>query len=290
MNQQVRLGALYLVGGEFLISLLAALVRYLSDELSTEQIIFFRNFMGLLALLPLVLRTPVSNLKTDNIKGHILRGLIGVSSMYCYFWALAHMPLAEAFLVTLSSPLFMPIFAWLWLKESVSRYNLAALCVGFMGVAVILVPNLTGQGHDWPLYAFAVALLGAMLMALSKIAIRSMAATENSQRIVFYFGVISSLVTLPLALMNWQPVPSHIWGWLILCGMIATAGQLASTKGYRTAPTGAIGVYAYSSIIYGAFLGWLIWNEIPLWSTWAGAAFIILAGLINLKEKNTKHA
>ena len=283
MNQQVRLGAIYLLGGEFLVSILAAIVRYLSDELSTDQIIFFRNFMGLLALTPLLLTMPKGTLRTDNIKGHVLRGLIGVSSMYCYFWALAHMPLAEAFLVTLSSPLFMPIFAWLWLKEPASRYNLLALLVGFLGVAVILLPNVFGVAHDWPLYALAVALLGAMLMALSKIAIRSMAATENSQRIVFYFAIISSLLTLPLALSNWHPVPAHLWGWLVLAGVIASAGQLATTKGYRIAPTGAIGVYAYSSILYGALLGWLFWNEIPLWSTWAGAMLIIGAGVINLR-------
>lgn len=283
MNQQVRLGALYLLGGEFLVSILAAIVRYLSEELSTEQVIFFRNFMGLLALLPLLFTAPRGSLRTDNIKGHVLRGLIGVSSMYCYFWALAHMPLAEAFLVILSAPLFMPIFAWLWLKEPASAYNLLALAVGFLGVTVMLLPHLFGAARDWPLYALAVALLGAMLMALSKIAIRSMAASENSQRIVFYFAVISSLLTLPLALSHWQPIPTHLWGWLVLCGIIASAGQLATTKGYRTAPTGAIGVYAYSAILYGALLGWLFWDEIPLWSTWLGAALIMGAGIINLR-------
>ena len=78
----------------------------------------------------------------------------------------------------------MPIFAWLWLKEPASRYNLLALW-WVLGVAVILCPMFLAWRNDWPLYALAVALLGAMLMALSKIAIRSMAATENSQRIVF---------------------------------------------------------------------------------------------------------
>lgn len=283
MNQQVRLGALYLLGGEFLISLLAAIVRYLSDSLSTEQIVFFRNFMGLLALLPLLMRLPKGSLKTQNIKGHALRGLIGVSAMYCYFWSLAHLPLTEAFLVILSAPLFMPIFAWWWLKEPASHYNLLALGVGFLGVAVVLTPNLTEQGHQWPLHALAVALLGAMLMALSKVAIRSM-ASESSQRIVFYFAIISSTVSLPFALLNWRDVPSHLWGWLIACGLLASTGQLATTKGYRIAPTGTIGVYAYSTLLYAALMGWLFWDELPLSSTWAGAALIILAGVINMKN------
>lgn len=286
MNQQIRLGAKYLLIGELLIALLAAMVRHLSVELSTDQIVFFRNFLGLLALLPLILRSGVSNLKTNNFGGHLIRSLIGVTAMYCYFWTLAHIPLTEAFLVKLSAPLFMPIFAYLWLKEPASRLNLVALVIGFGGVLTILSPNLGEDAHaDWPIMALWVGLLGAVLMALSKIAIRSMAATETSQRIVFYYAVISTIVTLPGALINWQPVPLTVWGWLIALGIIATAGQLALTKGYRTAPTGAIGVYAYTAVIYGALLGWVFWDEIPLWTTWAGAALIIGAGIINLKSK-----
>lgn len=122
-------------------------------------------------------------------------------------------------------------------------------------------------------------------MALSKIAIRSMAATESSQNIVFYYALFSSLVTLPGAVLHWQPVPNEIWAWLIGLGIIASAGQLAVTKGYRTAPTGAIGVYSYSGIIYGALLGWLFWSEVPSWFTWAGAALIVTAGLINIYSR-----
>lgn len=286
MNQQIRLGAKYLLIGELLIALLAAMVRHLSVELSTDQIVFFRNFLGLLALLPLILRSGVSNLKTNHFSGHLVRSLIGVTAMYCYFWTLAHIPLTEAFLVKLSAPLFMPIFAYLWLKEPASRLNLVALVIGFAGVITILSPNLGENAHaDWPIMALWVGLFGAVLMALSKIAIRSMAATETSQRIVFYYAVISTIVTLPGAIIHWQPIPITVWGWLIALGIIASAGQLALTKGYRTAPTGAIGVYAYTAVIYGALLGWIFWNEIPLWTTWAGAALIVGAGILNLKSK-----
>jgi len=286
VNQQIRQGAKFLLLGELLIALLAAVVRHLSADLSTEQILFFRNFLGLLALTPLILRSGISELKTNNIMGHITRGLIGVTAMYCYFWTLAHIPLTEAFLVKLSAPLFMPIFAYLWLKEPAHKLNLIALVIGFGGVLTILSPNLGEDAQaDWPVIALWIGLLGAVLMALSKIAIRSMAAGETSQRIVFYYALISTLITLPGAILNWQPIPNEAWWWLIGLGIIASGGQLALTKGYRTAPTGAIGVYAYTAVIYGALLGWLFWGEIPLWTTWLGAALIISAGLLNLRAK-----
>lgn len=285
MQQQIRQGALFLLLGESLLAIMAAIVRHLSDDLSTGQIVFFRNLMGLAALLPLLLHTGLAELKTRHFSGHLTRGLIGITAMYCYFWALAHMPLTEAFLVKLSAPLFMPLFALWWLKEPAGRYSLLALLVGFAGVFVILLPNLHGSSQaSWPLQAMLVALAGAMLAALAKVAIRSMSDTESSQRIVFYFAVISAVVTLPAALLDWRPVPLALWGWLVIMGIVASAGQLALTKAYRTAPTGKIGVYVYSAVIYGALMGWWFWDEVPQWTTWAGAALIVAAGLINLRN------
>lgn len=284
MTQQIRQGALFLLFGEALLAIMAAMVRHLSDDLSTGQIVFFRNIAGLIALFPLLLHTGLAELKTRHFSSHLTRSLIGVSAMYCYFWALAHMPLTEAFLVKLSAPLFMPLFALWWLKEPAGRYSWLALLIGFAGVAVILLPQGSSEGADWPLHAVLIGLLGAMLAALAKVSIRNMSATESSQRIVFYFGVISALVSLPAALLDWRPVPAEVWGWLALLGIFASAGQLALTKAYRIAPTGKIGVYVYSAVIYGALMGWWFWDEIPLWTTWAGAALIVAAGLVNLRS------
>ena len=78
-------------------------------------------------------------------------------------------------------------------------------------------------------------------------------------------------------------VPPLAWLWIAALGIVATTGQLALTKAYRIAPTGKVGVYVYSAVIYGALMGWWFWDEIPAWTTAAGAALIISAGVINLK-------
>lgn len=277
----IRTGALFLIGGEALLAVMGALIKYVSDELSTEQIVFFRNLAGLIILIPLILRQGPSLLKTRVWHWHLMRGLVGVTAMYCYFWAIANMPLTEAFLVKLSSPLFMPLIAWVWLSEKSGKNSLLALLVGFTGVAFILRPG----GDEGFTYVALVGLLGAFLAALAKVTIRKLSVTrEPSQRIVFYFGVIATTVSLPAALTNWNPVPPSYWALLLVLGAVATFGQLALTKAYKIAPTGSVGVYAYSAVVYGAFMGWLFWDEIPLWSTWIGAALIISSGLINLRR------
>mgnify|MGYP001201335148 CR=1 FL=1 len=280
MNQELRTGALFLLLGEALLAVMGAMIKHLSDELSTEQIVFFRNLIGLLVLIPLIMRSGVAQLKTGTWSWHLVRAIVGLAAMYCYFWALGNMPLTEAFLVKLSSPFFMPLFAWWWLKEPAGRYSLIAIVIGFAGVAVILQPG----GNGAFTLAALVGLLGAALAALAKVTIRRMSGSETGQSIVFYFALISSLISLPGALLNWQPVPVSAWGWLLAMGTFASAGQLAMTRAYMMASPGKIGVYVYSAVIYGALMGWLFWDEIPAWSTWLGAAMIFAAGFLNLKS------
>lgn len=280
------MGALLLLFGEAMLAMMGAFVKLLSEEVSTEQIVFFRNLFGLMVLIPLLIRSGPGALKTQYWHWHLMRGLVGVSAMFCYFWALGNLPLTEAFLVKLSSPFFMPLLALWWLNEPAGKYSWIALFIGFAGVAVILMPS--GSSSNMMNMAALVGLTGAFLAALAKVTIRRMSDTEPSQRIVFYFGVIASLVSLPPALLNWQPVPVHAWLWLVGMGGVATVGQLALTRAYRIAPTGQVGVYVYSAVIYGALMGWLFWDEIPRWTTWAGAALIIGAGLINLAGRRKR--
>lgn len=280
MTHELRTGALFLLLGEALLAIMGAMIKHLSLELSTEQIVFFRNLFGLLVLVPLIMRTGTAQLRTGTWQWHMVRAIVGLSAMYCYFWALGNMPLTEAFLVKLSSPFFMPLFAWWWLKEPAGRFSLVAIVIGFAGVAVILQPG--GDGAFT--LAALIGLLGAALAALAKVTIRRMSGSETGQSIVFYFALISSLISLPGALFNWQPVPTNAWLWLLAMGTIASAGQLAMTKAYMLASPGKIGVYVYSAVIYGALMGWLFWDEIPAWTTWLGAVMIFGAGLLNLKS------
>lgn len=277
MQSNIRQGALFLLLGEALLAVMGGLIKFLSETLSTEQIVFFRNAAGLLILLPLIVNQGSKLLKTHVWHWHLMRGVVGVSAMYCYFWALGHMPLTEAFLVKLSSPFFMPLIGLLWLGERAGKFSIAAVFVGFTGVACILRPD-----DSTFTFIAMIALLGAFLAALAKVTIRRMSGTESSQTIVFYFAMIAALISAPGAALHWQPVAAPLWGWILLLGLVATLGQLALTHAYRIAPTGKVGVYAYSAVLYGALMGWLIWDEIPLWTTWLGAALIVAAGLLNL--------
>lgn len=258
---------------------MGAIIKHLSLDLPTEVIVFYRNLFGLLLLLPIVFNSGFSSLKTQKFHLHLLRAGVGLTAMYGFFYVLGNMPLAEAFLVKLTTPFFMPIIAAIWLGESIRRKNVAAIALGFIGVIFILRP-----GTD----AFTpIALIGigaAFLAGSAKVTIRLMGSTESSVTIVFYFGVISSVLAAIPLLWSWQVPLAHNWPWIVLMGLAGTLGQLALTRAYRIANPGQIGPYVYSSVVYGAALGWFIWGESLMISTIIGSALIILAGILNLSR------
>ena len=278
MPNKVVQGALLILLGEALLSIMGAIIKHLSVELPTEVVVFYRNLFGLIMLAPIILHTGAGSLKTQKLHLHLIRASVGLAAMYGFFYVIANMPLAEAFLVKLTTPLFMPIVAALWLGESIRSKTRWSIFIGFLGVVFILRP-----GTD----AFTpVALIGigaALLASTAKVTIRKMGSTEPSVRIVFYFGVISSLLSAIPLLWSWQVPQAHHWPWIALMGVAGTLGQLALTRAYRIAKPGQIGPYVYSSVLYGAILGFIFWGEHLLVSTIIGSSLIIIAGIWNLK-------
>lgn len=279
MHNQVGRGALLLIFSELLLAIMAAMVKHISQELAPEVVMFFRNLLGLVVLLPLLLqRGGLRGMATRRIGGHFIRAAAGLSAMYCYFYTIAHIPLAEAVLVKMTTPFLMPLVAWWWLGDRVSRRTLLAIMLGFVGVSFVLRPV---PGHFDPVHL--VALAGAALMSVAMVGIRSISDTEPPRRIVFWFAVFStSFSALPLFWASTLPSAQH-WPWLIAIGVIATGAQITMTTAYKLASPGRIGIYNYTSVVWAALLGLVFWQEALHWSTLAGTALIFTAGLWNLR-------
>ncbi|MBL4867022.1 MAG: DMT family transporter [Pseudomonadales bacterium] len=276
-------GALYILAAEFLLSTMAAIIKHLAQELPIEMVVFFRNFFGLIALLPLLVQGGLSQLKTNRFRIHLLRGLTGVTAMYGFFFVIANIPLAEAVLVKLTTPFFLPIIAFIWLGEAINSNTKWAIVIGFIGVVFILRP---GAENFEPLAI--VGVIAAVFASFAKVCIRRMATTEPSIRIVFYFGIICSSVTAVPLLWTWTPPSTEAWFWLVAMGAIGTCGQLLMTRGYQIANPGQIGPYVYSSLIYASAFGWYFWDETLLLSTGIGCILIIGAGLWNVRKPMRK--
>ncbi len=274
-------GALLLVLGEGLLAVMAAMIKHLADTLPVEMIVFGRNLIGLAVLLPvLVASGGIRDLRTSHLRLHFIRGLTGVTAMFCFFFTIAHIPLAEAVLVKMTVPFFLPLVAWLWLNDRISGHTWAAIVLGFVGVGVILRAD---EGVVDPV--MLVALAGAAIMSVAKVSIRRMAASEPPHRVVFYFSLFATLLSALLLLRVQQMPTGTEMLWLLAIGSVAIAGQFAMTTAYQLARPGQVGVYNYSAVVWAAFLGWLFWGETLVLSTVLGTLLIIGAGIWNLKSR-----
>jgi drug/metabolite transporter (DMT)-like permease len=272
-------GALFAISAALMFAAMGATVKVISVDLPTEMAVFFRNFFGLMALLPWLLRGGISALATQHFNTHLLRSLAGVAAMYCFFYAIHHLPLSEAVLLNFTAPLFMPFVVLIWFKESVSRALWWAILAGFLGIILILKP---GMAMFSP--AALIGLASGALAALAVANIRRMTETEPTTRIVFYFCIISTLVSaIPLA-WHWQMPDPALWGFLVLSGVFATAGQLLLTRSYALASASFIGPFTYSSVVFATIIGWLLWDENPHALTLAGALLVCVAGIIAMRQ------
>jgi drug/metabolite transporter (DMT)-like permease len=195
--------------------------------------------------------------------------------MYCFFYAIVHIPLADAMLLKLTAPLFMPLVALAWLGERVSAMVWLAIGIGFAGVLLILRPGLDGVSM-----VALVALLGGLFAAVAKVTVRRLSRSEPPLRIVFYFALIAGLIsTVPLAWAWHDPTPAAM-GWMLAVALFATLGQICLTRGLSLAPAARMGAFGYFSVVFGAAYGWLLWDEVLAWTTLAGFLLIMLAGFL----------
>ena len=136
-------GALLVTAAALMFASMGVLIRFASQQLPNEQVVFLRNLFGLLILLPLLLSmASAPSLRTQRPWLHVTRSLFGLAAMYCFFYALANLALADAVLLNFTAPLFIPFIALLWLRETVSRHVIAAIVIGFAGILLVLKPGI----------------------------------------------------------------------------------------------------------------------------------------------------
>ena len=218
-----------------LFGFMAITLRLSVAHVSAFEAAFFRSLFGLVFSLPLLFGPGLALLRTDKIQLHVMRASFGAVAMLTGFWALAHLPLAEAVSISYSTPLFVTIGAVLVLGERVRLRRWSAVLAGFFGVLVIMRPGAQQFSFD-----MLVALAGAAAAAGSYISIKFMSRTEQANAVVIYMNLIITPLTLIPALWFWTWPDATGWFWLVLTGLLGTLGQLCMTRAYHAGEVSAL--------------------------------------------------
>ncbi len=264
--------ALLMLGSTLFFGLMAVTIRLAAESLHTFEIAFFRNFFGLAAALPLLLRHGPSLLKTDHLPRYTVRCVIGILSMFCGFWAIGHLPLAQAVALSYSTPLFVTIAAVLFLHEQVRARRWAAVVLGFIGVLVIVRP-----GTDSFTAGTLVALAAAVLSGLVSIQIKQLSYTEPADRIVLWTTLLWVPMSLGPALFVWQWPHGITWLWVIAAGVLGTGGHMLWTRALKLGDVSALTPISFMQLPLVAVFGYLVFDErLDRWTV-LGAGIIFAA-------------
>lgn len=269
--QRLRRGALHAVMAAAAFSAMGVFIKLAARDLSNEMIVFIRCLVSLAILLPYLTRKGGAGIRTHRLGGHLWRSAFGMGAMYAFFYAIATLPLAEAMLLTYSTPLWLPFLAWYALGEKPPRVVYPAVVLGLIGVALIVKPGL----HPVNPFAALIGLASGVLAAAAMVSIRRITDTEPPARIVFYFALLGTALSAVPLLWRWQTPSLDALALTVAAGVLATLGQVQLTRAYASAPAALVGPFTYVAVPISAALAWLLWSETLDGASLAGAAVVI---------------
>ena len=195
--------------------------------------------------------------------------------------AIAFVPLADAIAITFVTPFMVTVLGALILKEEVGIRRWAAVFIGFLGTLVVIRP---GMGVIHP--AAVLVLIAALLFALRQILSRKLSGTDKTITTVSYTALAASaLLTFPLPFV-WR-TPELGFEIILLVSMTILAGvaEIMVIKSLELAQAVVLAPVHYSLLIWATFYGWMVFDQLPDFWTWTGAAIIVGTGVYTLHRE-----
>lgn len=266
----------FALAGVIALSGMDGIAKWLVVTLSVFQLLAIRSAFNLVLLSPVVRRAGGwAALRTRSHSWHMLRVVVSVGALICFFEALRHLPLATCIAIGFAAPLFMTVISVFLLGERVGAHRWAAVVTGFLGVLVIVPPDTAGL-LSW---AGGLMAISSLLFGLSQVLVRRLTRHETDAVILVYQNagmLVAGVLGLPFV---WTPITALELAGIAAMSGILTVGQLLTVKAFRAAPVGVVAPFQYTELIWATLIGYVFWAEFPEPHVWAGAAVVVLAGL-----------
>lgn len=269
----VRGAALITLSGVFG-TVMGVFIKLLGSRIPVAEVAFIRSVFAFLWTAPFVLAAGVVVLRTAHPWWHLIRGVAGSLSLLGSYYALVHLPIADATAYNFTRALFLVLLAALLLGEPFRTSRIVATVLGFGGTVIMLRPQ---GGLE---LAALVALGAALSTAFSVTSIKKLMRTEAPVTVIFYFSLASMVFTAIPAIPVWVMPHGDEIALLVIAGALGTANQALIVRAYRSADATVIAPFEYLQLLWAAGLGFLIFSDVPGIYTWLGAAVIVAANLL----------
>ena len=276
----MRKGIAAIIASAFGFALMAFFVRLADDfgaPLSCFQKSFVRNAIAVaIASFALVRerRTVLENISPRSFTLLLLRSIAGTLGIFCNFYAISHIPIADAMTLNKTAPFFTVAFAWLFLKERASLRQILALVVAFAGALLVVRPGFRGTET----FAAFCGLAGGLSAGIAYTCVHELGRMKvSSAFLVFFFSAFSTLASIPFMAHDFTPMTAWQVAILVGAGCGAALGQFGITLAYRFAPPRDIAIFDYTNIIFTGIFGFVFFAQFPDWRSVLGFAIILAA-------------
>jgi drug/metabolite transporter (DMT)-like permease len=256
-------------------------VKNIDKRIPIYELVLFRSFISL------IITSSIINLKNINPWGKnrpllILRGVLGTLALVCIFYAIRNMPLSISTVIQYTYPIFISIFAGIFINEKITRNIIFALIIGWIGILVILNPSqLSNINVEIEKLSIWIAFLGAICTALAYVTVKKLSFTEDVYVIIEYFPLVSFITLLPIVLINWVTPNWNELVWIIGIGLFTQLGQTFLTIGLKNLPASEASTINYLQVLFGSIWGILFFNEIININFLLGALLVLLGTTIS---------
>ena len=211
---------------------------------------------------------------------------MGCFALFCVFEGISHLKLSIATVIQFSYPTFISLFGLILLKESLGKRILSSVLLGWIGILIVVYPEINNNLDRVEVYPILIALLGSLLTALAYICVRVLSRTENTLVIVYYFPLVSIPLTLPFIYQSFIiPTGEEIF-WLILVALLTQVGQMCITKGLKEVKVSIASTINYLQVIFASLLGLLLFKEKITSNIVLGSLIVLLSTLISISNNH----
>ena len=255
-----------------LFSIMNIFIRKAAENLPVLEVVFFRNLLAFILMLPILKSTGLVAIKMNNTKLFFLRGFFGAIGMVAGFTSLTLIPLAQATAISFSKPIFITIGATIFLGEIIKARRIAAIIIGIMGMLIIVQPGVNRFS-----FGIMLAIIGALIHSINALIVKKLTLTDTPQAIVTWMVIILIPITFIPAITVWEWPSFETWLYLWGIAIVGTLAHFLWTKSYSMADITSLEPIAFIKLPIMALIGWMIFSEIPGAWTWVGGLIIFMS-------------
>lgn len=264
----------------FCVTIMSVQAKLIGIEYNAVQITFARAIVVLILLMPFIYKLGGLNfLKTKKPFLHFFRGLAGLIGNVMFFLAFQRLPVADVTVISQAVPIFSCILAIIFLGETIGWRRWTAITIGFLGVIIAINPSVNIA------VASLYALGGTLMWSTTIIFLRLLGSTEHPVKTVFYFMLVSVLITSIFQPFLWKEPSFEVILLIIGIGIAAFLTQLLMTYALQKAPASIVSPFNYTGIVWAIIFDYIIWNAHPMFATIFGGIIITISGIYIFKRE-----